>query len=152
MKRLAILAMAVVAFTASAAFSQAVVQPAPSDANALLDSIRPALQDLATAVVTALAAAAALYIKKKWGIDLSNFRQSTFQLAATNAAGLYKSTGDMSRAVDYLKDAAPDAIEHFNIPDYKLSEKIEAKAGIIEAAGGVIPVMPGVVEQKLTGR
>lgn len=152
MKRLAIFAMAVVAITASAAFSQVVVQPAPSTTAAWLDSIRPVLQDLATAVVSAAGLALIAFVKMKWGIDLSAFRQSTFQLAATNAAGLYKSTGDMSRAVDYLKDAAPDAIAHFNIPTDKLSEKIEAKAGIIEAGGGVMNVTPGLVEQKLTGR
>ncbi len=151
MKRLAVLSMAVVALAASAAFSQtATISPAP--AVGLIETVQPALKTLADAAVAFGVAALVWFVKMKWGIDLSSFRQSTFQIAATNAAGIYKSTGDMSRAVDYLKEAAPDAIAHFAIPDEKLPEKIEAKAGIIEAAGSVIPVMPGVVEQKLTGR
>lgn len=141
MKRLAIFAMAVVAITASAAFSQtATVPPAPSGAAALLDSIRPALNDLSNAAITLLAGALIWFVKKKWGIDLSSFRQSTFQIASTNAAGIYKSTGNMPRAVEYLKDAAPEAIEHFAISELSLPEKIKAKAGILDAAGAVVPV------------
>lgn len=141
MKRLAIFAMAVVAITASAAFSQtATVPPAPSQTTALLDSIRPALNDLSNAAITLLAGALIWFVKKKWGIDLSSFRQSTFQIAATNAAGILKSTGDMPRAVGYLKKAAPEAIQHFGLTDAELPEKIEAKVGILEAADPVVLV------------
>lgn len=141
MKRLAILVMAAVALTATAAFSQVAAPQPPSQTTALLDSIRPALTDLSNAAITLLAGALIWFVKKKWGIDLSSFRQSTFQIAASNAAGIYKSTGDMPRAVEYLKGAAPDAIEHFALSDASLPEKIKAKAGILDATTTVVPVV-----------
>lgn len=147
MKRLALFIMAAVALTATAAFSQtATVSPTPG----LLESLQPALKTIADAAITVLAAAAIWFIKVKWGIDLSSFRQNTLNLAATNAAGIYKSTGNMPRAVEYLKDAAPDAIEHFAIPDARLPEKIKARVGVIEAAGAAGPAVNLVPSADIT--
>lgn len=143
MKRLALaFIIAAVACTAAAVAQTA---PAPS-APIAIDMLRPYLRDLFYTIGSILMGLATLYLKQRWGIDLDAARRASFQTASTNAAGLYATTGDMSRAVEYLKDAAPDAIKHFDITAAQLPEKIQAKAGIIEAGGGVIPVMPGAVD------
>jgi hypothetical protein len=150
MLRLAILVSAVVAITASAAFSQT---PAPvANAASLADVLRPFLQDAATLAFTIVCGFVVKYVRDKWGIDLQAERRNTFQIATTNAAGLFKQDGDISRAVEYVRQAAPDAIEHFNIAESELPEKILAKVGILESAGGVMPVMPGAVETAVTHR
>lgn len=110
-----------------------------------IEAYRPLIQDIATLAITALSGLIARVLYVKWGIDVTAERRASFQVASTNAAGLLASTGDMPRAVEYLKDAAPDAIKHFQIPDDKLPEKIEAKIGILEAgSGAALSVSPGL--------
>lgn len=149
MKRLAILFVFAAAALAAAA---AIAQTTPSvPASSPLEAYRPLIQDIATLVITALSGLIARVLWVKWGIDVTADRRASFQIASTNAAGILARTGDMPRAVEYLKDAAPDAIKAFNIPDEKLPEKIEARAGIIEATGVAVPVITAVAPPSPSG-
>lgn len=147
MKRLALILFAAVAITAAAVAQTAT--PAPVSGSGIIpDAYRPILQDIANIAWTALIGFIAYYVKQKLGIDLTAERRDAFQIATTNAAGLMRNTGDMSKAVEYVADSVPDAVKHFGLTPRSIEEKIEAKVGILEAGGAVTPVMPGVVPRR----
>lgn len=112
-------------------------QTAATD-ESLLTIFRPLLTELAILVVLGLAGWLGRFIVARLKLDIEAHHRDTFQTALTNAAGIYLATGDMRRAVSYLAGAAADAVKAFRLDDAALPEKVEAKAGVLQAAGKLI--------------
>lgn len=119
------------------------------------DLMAPWLEMLIGAVavlITAVLGYLANLIRQKTGIDIEKARMETFQVALTNAAGLVirRTTDSLAnrtidvrhpavrQAIQYVNDAAPDAIDYFGLGADEIAEKIVAKLGIMSSQAVVV--------------
>ncbi|MGW9333436.1 hypothetical protein [Bosea sp. NPDC055594] len=129
------LALACVVLVLAALSAEA--QTAAAD-EGLLTIFRPLLTELVILFVLGLAGWLGRSIIVRLKLDIEAKHRDAFQTALTNAAGIYLATGDMRRAVTYLAGAATDALKAFRLDEIALPEKVEAKAGVLQAAGKLI--------------
>lgn len=120
-------------------------QPAFAEAP-MLSIFRPLLTELTILIVLALAGWLGKFIAAKLKLDIEARHRDAFQAAVTNAAGILLTTGDMRRAVAYLAGAAADAVKAFRLSEAALPEKIEAKAGVLQAGAALPEVVRTVAE------
>ena len=143
---LTVMAVAIGGFLTLASLASA---QAPSTGSAVFEIVRPYLVEIASVFVAAVVGWLATTIKAKLGIDIEARHREALQAALTNAAGLViNRAGGAARAfnlpesnplivegVNYVLDAAPDALKHFGITPAAaheiLAQKLEAKIGVM---------------------
>jgi predicted Na+-dependent transporter len=112
----------------------------------LFGLFRPLLTEVVILIVIGLMGWLGTFIEKRLKLDIEARHREAFQTALTNAAGLYLATGDIRRSVSYLAGAAAGAMKAFRLNDAALPEKIEAKAGVLQAAAkqidAAVPSLP----------
>jgi hypothetical protein len=82
----------------------------------LFDSIRPALADIAVAVIATAIAWAAQRFQALTGIQIEAKHREALQSALANGARMMIENGseaDFMRAIDYVERSVPDALVHF---------------------------------------
>ena len=120
----------------------------------LFGLFRPLLTEVAIVAMLGLAGWLGRFIVAKLKLDIEARHRDAFQVAVTNAAGILLATGDMRRAVAYLAGAAADAVKAFRLSEAALPEKIEAKAGAMQAVNAALTdaAKIGVVAAAATAR
>lgn len=88
--------------------------------------------------VLSLGAWAAAVFQKKTGVEIDARMREAFQTALGNAAGLLLNKDEatvrnMSAAVNYVANSAPDAVKYFGLDDNDIATRVDAKIGQIAA-------------------
>lgn len=96
----------------------ATTAPAHADTGGLLDAIRPALADIAVAVIAAAVAWAAQRFQAWTGIQIEARHREALQSALANGARTMIENGseaDFLRAIDYVERSVPDALRKLKV-------------------------------------